>query len=47
MKYIYKALIQNTTQNKETKQRVMIWDPSILSNLSDGQISYNKFYHVC
>jgi hypothetical protein len=46
LKYIYKALVANTTSNVETKKRIIIWDPSLLLNLEDGKISYNQFYEV-
>jgi hypothetical protein len=44
LKYIYKAMLANTSQNVETEKRIIIWDPSLMQKLTDGKISYNKFY---
>ena len=46
MKYIYKALLANTTADEETKKSVIMWDPAFLGTLEDGVISYHELYNV-
>ena len=46
MKYIFKALLANTSSDEETKKSVILWDKSLLEMLEDGVISYHEFYNV-
>ena len=46
MKYVYKALLANTSSDEETKKSVILWDKQLLEILEDGVISYHEFYNV-
>jgi hypothetical protein len=46
IKYVYKALLANTSSDEETKKTVILWDKSLLEMLEDGVISYHEFYNV-